>query len=185
MFSTPAIWNCCLNSKSSLKGCRTDVKMELKKPCWTNSWRFDPAFLLAAGIPHSQLCTFPAWTSHPTAVRSFYGSAFGKSNHYFISKLLILASSFPAFSAHPFINRNHHIFQQEFGWRADIHPFLSFFWNKLVFLGTITGRGKNQCLTFNSWVSCAWNSRALFQLFLFSNPASRIRYLNFFITHVR
>lgn len=130
-------------------------------------------------MPGFQLCTLPAWTSHPTAGKSFYGSAFGKSNHYFISKLLILALSFPTFSAHLFINMNHHIFQHEFGWRADSHPFLSLLWNKLVFFGTITGK-ENQCLTFNSWVLSARNIRTPFQLFLFSNPASRIPHLDFF-----
>jgi len=113
------------------------------------------------------------WTSYYTAAKSFYVSAFGKPNHYFVSKLLALASNFPTFSVHLFINIKHHIFQQDFGWHAHIHLLFSLLRNKLVFFGTITGR-KNQWCTFNSWLSIAWNVRTVCQLFLFSNLTRRI-----------
>lgn len=180
MFSTPAIWNCCLNPREQPERMQNRCKkMEFKKNPTKRAEQtaggFDPAFFTGSQTLHSSIAV--QWNP-------FYGSVFGKSNYYFIRKLLILASSFPTFPAHLFINMNHHVFQQEFGWRADIHPFLCLLWNELVFFRNNYWKGKNQCLTFNSWFSSAGNIRTLFQLFLFSNPAHRIQYLNFFITHV-
>lgn len=76
-------------------------------------------------------------------MESFSISAFSKSNHYFISKLLTLASNFLTFSVHLFINIKRHIYQQDFGRHAHIRLFFSLLRNKLVFFGTITGRKIN------------------------------------------
>lgn len=91
-----------------------------------------------------------------------------------------MASNFQTFSVHLFIDRKHHLFQQDFAWHAHIHLFISLLRNELVFFGTITGSKINGLHLIVGFVLPEMSEQSA-SVFVISNPASRIGWDSLFL----